>query len=125
MDNYTRDIFDANVGTLDVVVYAVLASLNLSPLRFASHGGVGDGASGNGARAHDNAMLFITHFADRPIQAIKAIHAHSGLGFKDARDAWDQICETYDDGDRRYVLAVQRAIKARDWQAADYYASKL
>ena len=125
MDSYTRDIFNANVGTLDVIVYAVLNTLGMHALRFASHGGVGDGASGNGARAVDNAQLFIHHFADQPIQAIKAIREHSGLGLKDAKDAWDQICETYDDGDRRYIVALKRAIKNRDLQAAEYYVSKL
>ena len=123
MDNYTRDIFDINVGTLDVIIYAVLASLGLTPLSFES--AAGSNAGRNGARAVDNAQLFINHFADTPIQAIKAIREVSGLGLKDSKDAWEQICETYDDGNRRYIVALKRAIENRNWTSADYYASKL
>lgn len=120
MDNYTRDIFDINVGTLDVIVFMVLNTLGMHALRF----GISTDPA-NGARATDNAQLLIHHFADQPIQAIKAIRETSGLDLKSSKDAWDQICETYDDGDRRYVVALKRAIKNRDLQAAEYYASKL
>lgn len=88
----TRDIFDHEAGTLDFIIYAVLATLGLERDSLSTADCYIDSMDNRAAR---NAERFLTHFGPRKIQAIKEIRTISGLGLKDAKEAYEQIVETY------------------------------
>lgn len=111
------DTFDPVVATLDIVIYAVLRSVGITPMSLTSmvYGGmVVD------ERATNNAQTMLAFFAGRHIDAIKAIREASGLGLKDSKQAWDQTVSTY--GGQSYYIAAAKAAAARgDRDAAMYY----
>lgn len=88
----TLDIFDTPFGTLDFIIYGVLRSLGIEPLRMSTWG---DLSADNIALA--NAAKFLDHFGDRKIAAIKAVREVSGLDLRSAKEAVEQIDETYGD----------------------------
>lgn len=88
----TRDVFDTNAGTLDIIVFAVLASLDLTRLPLTA---VGANTGTLDGRCEANARTFLAHFGTFKIKAIKAIRDVSGLGLLDAKNAYEQIIESY------------------------------
>jgi hypothetical protein len=110
----TRDIFDSPFGTLDVIVYMVLRNHGYSPLAltdFPGHDYTPD------ETAESNARLFMTHFGDRKIQAIKAVREVSGFGLRLAKEAVEQVYETYG-GEDYIVTRALAAISVRDYATA-------
>lgn len=98
----TRDIFDTPFGTLDFIIYGVLRSLGVEPLRLS----VWQGLDADGV-ATANAAKFRDHFGDRKIAAIKAVREVSGLDLRSAKEAVEQIDETY--GDARDIARMALA----------------
>jgi len=98
----TRDIFTPLFGMLDVIIYAVLRREGVTPLPLSvySEGGM---VSADEV-ATENARRFINHFFERKIVGIKAIREVSGLGLKDAKEAFEQVFETYAIDDPRVIL---------------------
>lgn len=116
----TRDLFNPPVGTLDVIIYAVLAKLGLSPDR--TTGTAPDTVDERCAR---NAVAFLAYFSDRPIQGIKAIREVSGLGLRDAKEAWDQTIETYGDLRQYCIQQAQNSLARGDVRWARYWLSRV
>lgn len=113
----TTPAYDS-IGSLDVLIYAILGTLGLSrdPLRSDSFGSVTDATNRNARR-------FTNHFGGRAITAIKTIRDHSGFSLNDAVDAWHQILDTY--GDRDYLrAAIAYELKNDNPDGAQYYLDK-
>lgn len=117
----TRDIFTPSVGTLDVIIFAVLRTLGVVPdsLSAASPGDTLD------ARCERNALLFINYFAGRPIQGIKAIREVSGLGLREAKEAWDQAVESYGNTREYYIRQARNNLDRDDVSGAIYWLEKV
>jgi len=110
----TQDIFDTHVGTLDVIIYAVLNMLGLPRERI-----------DNDESARLNAARFVEYYGDKQIRAIKAIREVSGLNLRDSRDAWFQAIETYY-GDYQYkMLRLKLAAERGDNQTVMSLAKTL
>jgi len=103
----TRDIFAPVFGTLDIIIYAVLHAAGLRPLRLNTY----EGSLGADGIAAANAAMFRAHFGDRKIQAIKAVREISGLSLRDAKEAVEQIDETYGDARTIARMAQDRLIQ--------------
>lgn len=101
----TRDIFDPAFGTLDLIVAAVLRHLNIpATLSIWSEGAPGVTTD---ALAERNAHRFIEYFGDRKIAAIKAVREVTGLSLRDAKDAVEQVFETYDNRvERQFTVEI-------------------
>lgn len=117
----TRDIFTPSVGTLDVIIYAVLRSLGLTPESLTSFP-IDDTLD---ARCERNALVFLGTFSDRPIQGIKAIREVSGLGIRDAKEAWDQAIETYGDVRQHCIQQAQNCLSRGDVYGARHWLNKV
>lgn len=105
----TRDIFDTDAGTLDIIIYAVLNSLGMSRAPLTPLGRVETTID---QRCEMNARSFLAHFGTYKIKAIKAIREVSGLGLVDAKQAYEQVIETY-----LYDTEIDE-ITSEDWRQA-------
>lgn len=96
----TKDIFNPPFGTLDLIIYVVLTNLGLVPLALNPWA---EGLTPDGI-AEANAQKLLRHYDGRKITAIKDIRAAFGLGLKDAKEAVEQITETYEIRDAKYYI---------------------
>jgi hypothetical protein len=110
-----RDIFTPSFGTLDLLVFITLRSLGLVADRLIG------GDRSIDAICEGNALRLYNHFPGQPIAAIKAIRAASDIGLRDAKQAWDQIVESYVGTERHYRTRAEREIKAGNYESAIHY----
>jgi len=96
----TRDLFNPEYGTLDVIIAAVLLRIGKSATLTTLPNQTTDEA------ATLNARRFIEQFGDRKIAAIKTVREVTGLGLRDAKDAVEQVYETYGTHKRTFLLTV-------------------
>lgn len=111
----TRDIFNPDFGTLDLIVFLTLRSLGLlaEPLRVP-----GDEMD---ALAERNAMRLYNHFPGKPISGIKAIRGASDISLRDAKAAWDQLVETYVGTERHYRNRAAAEVEHGNYESAIHF----
>jgi hypothetical protein len=117
----TRDIFNPPVGTLDVIVYMVLRSLGFSTVE--NFTGVLHPSDTDG-RCKRNAERFAQHFAGQKIRAIKQIREVSGLGLRDAKEAYEQVVETYIGTEQHYRMLASQALEDGRYGDVEFYVSQ-
>jgi hypothetical protein len=117
MNTTVRDLFDPKVGTLDIIIFVVLTSLGYRPEGFTGNGIDGD----MDHRCARNARLFLNHFDNRKIHAIKAVREATGLGLRDAKDAVEQAIETYVGREQHFRDLATTAIAHGEYANAEYY----
>jgi hypothetical protein len=124
-DNYVRDLFDPCVGTLDVILYAVLAMLDMDPARIGPSGDTG--ALSLDSRCAANARKFLSIYPphDSKIRGVKAIRDVSGLGLRDALGAYNQTVESYGDLTAINLAGAKDAASRGDLDTVRYYLDKL
>lgn len=108
----TQDIFNPPFGTLDFIIYAVMQRVNITPLRLNTF----TESLTPDEIAESNARALLNYFEGRKIHAIKEIREVSGLDLRSAKDAYDQIVETYALRDVAYYLNEARAANIRGEQ---------
>lgn len=97
--------FDS-IGVLDLVIYTVLVNLSLTPIALKHHPDMTIGQA-----CESNAAVFLRHFDGTPIRAIKAIRDVTGFDLRSAKEAHNQIRDTYSDAD---TVMVRMAVDAID-----------
>jgi hypothetical protein len=114
----TRDLFDPNFGTLDLIVFLTLRSLGLIAEPLNAPAGEMD------AVCERNALRLYEHFQGARIQGIKAVRSATNIGLREAKDAFEQIVETYVGSERSYLDAARVAIDSGNYETAIYQLRK-